>query len=53
MGQKNRKYKENWKRKMDNHRKKMELSIWKEESIYQITKRSRRRYFKKTMIQWI
>ena len=53
MEQKNKKYEENWKRKIDNHGKKRELSIWIKESMYQITKRSRRRYFKKIMIQWI
>jgi len=53
MEQENRKYVKNWKKKMDNHGRKMESSIWMEESMCQITKRSRRNSFKKTMTQWI
>jgi len=53
MEQENRKYIENWKRKTNNHGRKMKLSMWMEESTYQITKRSRRKSFKKTMTQWI
>ena len=49
MEQENWKYIENWKRKTDNHGRKIESSMWMEESICQITKRSRRKSFKKTM----
>ena len=51
MERKNKKYTRNWKRKIDKHGKKMELSIWMEESTYQTARRSKRRYFRKTMSQ--
>ena len=51
MERKNKKYTRNWKRKIDKHRKKMELSMWMEESTYQTARKSKRRYFRKTMSQ--
>ena len=51
MEQKNKKYTRNWKRKIDKHEKKMESSMWIEESIYQTARKSKRRYFRKTMNQ--
>jgi len=52
MEQKSKKYARNWKRKIDKHEKKMELSMWMDESTYQIARKSKRRYFRKTMNQW-
>ena len=51
MERKNKKYTRNWKRKMDKHRKKRESSIWIKESTYQTARKSKRRYFRKTISQ--
>ena len=44
MKQKNKKYAENWRRKMDNHGKIMELSMWTDEVMCQTVKGSRKEY---------
>ena len=51
MEQKNKKYTESQRRKMDNHGKWMELSMWMDEFMYQIAKGSRKEYCKKTINQ--
>jgi len=51
MEQENWKYAKNWKRTTDNHGRKIVSFIWMEESTCQITKRSRRKSFKKTITQ--
>ena len=44
MEQKNKKYTENWRRKMDNHGKRMELFMWTDEFMYQTVKGLRKEY---------
>ena len=44
MEQKNKKYAENWRRKMDNHRKRIESSMWIDEFMCQTVKGSRKEY---------